>query len=138
MRFLCRHLLGYKTFLYSMQCPERLLFLPKIQPCPLTTSPAAHNNNNNPATSCILLIPSPSKRSYGDSRNDTHFPRTSAPKRRRRLEEKGFKKFCPKGGGRNVSVISLSGSHECNITLNPNAAIPAQYFKRCLVLMPPC
>lgn len=57
--FVCRHLPGNKTLLCSMKCRERLLLLPKIQPCPLTTSPAAHNNNNNnnPATSCILSIP---------------------------------------------------------------------------------
>ena len=57
----------------------------------------------------------------------------------RRLGEKGVWEILPKGGGRNVSVISLEcGSHECNIILKQNAAIPAQYFKRCLVLMPPC
>lgn len=87
----CGHLPGYKTFLCSMKCPERLLSLPKTQPWPLTTAPAAHN----PATSCILSIPAPSIRSYGDSRTDTHFPQTSAPKPWR-LEEKGFKTFSPK------------------------------------------
>lgn len=35
-----------------------------------------------------------------------------------------------------MSVISRSGSRECNI-VKQNAVIPAQYFKRCLVLMLP-
>lgn len=48
------------------------------------------------------------------------------------------RKGLPKGGGRNVSVISPSGSHECAMIPNQNAAIAAQYFKRCLALMPPC
>lgn len=45
-------------------------------------------------------------------------------------------KFLPKGGGRNVSVISVSGSHECNIPVKPvTAVVRAQYLRRRCVLM---
>lgn len=67
---------------------------------------------------------------------DISLGRLPAGMERRRLEEEGVSEDLPKGHGRNVSVISLN--HECNIIRNHNAAIPAQYFKSCLVFMLPC
>lgn len=81
----------------GMKRLEHPLLLPKIQPCPLTTSRAARTKKkkNDPATPCIPSIPPPSKRSCGDSHIDADFPRTSAPERQR-LGEKGFRKIRPK------------------------------------------
>lgn len=122
----CRYLRGYKTLLCRTRRPEHLLSLPVIQPCPLTTSQAAFpppapfpfHRHQNVATGTRTLI----QIFHG------HLPWNDGGWKRKGL---------PKGGGRNVSVISPSGSHECAMIPNQNAAIAAQYFKRCLALMPP-
>lgn len=127
MCLVCRYLRGYKTALCRMKCLQHLLLLPMIQPCPLTTSRAVSpppppppppasfpfHRHQNVATGTLTLI----QIFHG------HLPRNDGGWKRKGL---------PKGGGRNVSVISLSGSHECAIIPNQNAAIAAQYFKRCL------
>lgn len=129
--FVCRHLRGYK--------PPRVAQTARSVCCcylrsnrALWPHPPAAAHDTAAIASATSCIPLHSFLHHQNVATGTlpliqifhgHLPRNDGSWRERVYE------IPPKGGGRNVSVISLSGSHECNITANQNAAILAQYFK---------